>query len=155
MRSVWVALIHARGVEVPDRRPAHDVDAQRPGDAEVDGGVELLHESALFPTPADAAFDRDGPDHALHEEFASEGEDDGVEGDEGEVFGPFAILGHVADVGGEGGSFVEGWVGVGEEDGGVEGVVLAGGDEVGSKEDGGEDERGEPGVLECDSFPAA
>lgn len=47
------------------------------------------------------------------------------------------------------GAFVERWVRVGEEDQGMERVVLAGGEEV-QREDGrGEEERDEPGVFEA------
>lgn len=37
-------------------------------------------------------MERDGPDDALHYEFAREGQDDGVEADEGEVAPAFAIV---------------------------------------------------------------
>ena len=100
VRPVREPLVHAGDIEIPDRRAAHDVQPQGPEEEEVHGGVELLHEAVLLRALADAAGDCYRADEALHEELAREGEDDGVEGHEGEVFGPLAILCDGADVGG-------------------------------------------------------
>lgn len=92
-------------------------------------------------------------DEPLHEELAREGEDDGIEGYEGEVLRSLAILCRVPDVRGEGvRTLGERGVGVGEEDGVVQRVALAGVDEVGGKQDGEEGEREDPCVLQAEPF---
>lgn len=150
------SFVHARRVEIPDRRPAHDEQPQGAENAKVDGGVELFHEPTHLPLLAYPQPNGQGTNEALHEKLAGEGEDDGVEGDEGEVLRALAVLRDMADVRGERASaFVERRVGVGEEEGGMERVVFAGGDEVEGEDDEDEDERGEPGVLQCDPLPAA
>ena len=156
MRSVREALVHARGIEIPHRRPAHDIQSIRAEDGEVDRRVELLHKPTLLPPRADAAPDCNRPDHALHQELAGEGEDDGVEGHESEVLGSFAILRDVADVGGEGARPLrEGRVRVGEEDGAVQRVLLAWVDEVEGEDGEGQDQRDEPCVLYCETLRPA
>jgi len=113
--TVREALVHASGVEVPDRRARHDPQTEWTEDSKVHGGVRLLHEAGLFPTALDSSADGQGSDQTLHAELASEGEDDGVEGDEGEVLATFAILCRVADVCREGVcALMESRVGVGE-----------------------------------------
>ena len=98
MRAVRESLIHAGRVEVPDRRPAHDIQPEGSEDAEVDGGVELFHEPALLPSTSDPESDCQGSYHALHQELSREGEHDGVEGHEGEVLRPFTVLRDIAYV---------------------------------------------------------
>ena len=155
--AVGEALVHAADVEEPDGGAGEDVEADGPGDGEVEGGVELLEEAGLLAAAADAAVDGNGADEALHEELAGEGEDDGVEGDEAEVAGALAILGDGADVGGEGGgALVRGRVGVGEEEEGVEGVVRArAGEVVGGDGGADEQEREQPGVAVARAAEAA
>lgn len=154
--TVREAFVHADDVKVPDGGAAHQPDAVRADEGEVDGEVRLFHEARNLALAPNAEADGHGTDEALHEEFAGEEEDDGVEGDKGNVSRALAVLRDIADVGGEGiGSFVERRVGVREENGGVEGVMLAGGDEVEGEDGGGEDQRDEPGVLEGCSAEAA
>lgn len=83
--EVRILFVKGRGVEIPHWGPAHHVQAKRAKDGEVDGGVDLLHHSALFGARSDAHVDCPRPDHALHEKFASEGEDDDIEGHKGEI----------------------------------------------------------------------
>ncbi len=123
---------HALGVEIPDRRPGHDVEAQGAEDEKVHGRVDLLHEAVLLRAGFDARGEGERANQALHEEFPCEGEDDDVEGYEGEVAGAFAVVGWCGRVmDGVGGDV---WVvageGVGEEEGTVEGVGRGGVDEV-------------------------
>jgi hypothetical protein len=85
----------------------------------------------------------------LHDEFACEGQDNGVESDKCHIPGPFAILvggvfrcsGRVGDLVGEVDE-VPDWIG----DGGVNGVE--------EEKDVEEDKRDDPGVLNRISFPA-
>lgn len=89
--SVREPLEHGRGVEVPDIRPAHDVQTERAEDRKVHGRVDLFHEASDLGLGADPAVDRPRADDPLHQEFAREGQEDGVEGDEGEVLLALAI----------------------------------------------------------------
>lgn len=154
MRAVRKPLVHARRVEIPHGAAAHDPDAEGPVDPKVQRGVGLLHEAGLLRAPADAEGNGHGADQALHAEFAREGEDDDVEGDEGEVARAFAVV--CGGVGVEADGFcdegVVGIEGIGEEERGGEGVRWVGVDEVG--EDGGEhQEEGEqPCVSDAGAF---
>ncbi|KAH6605132.1 hypothetical protein Trco_006839 [Trichoderma cornu-damae] len=89
--AVREPLVHAARVEVPDRRAAHDVHASRPQDAKVKGGIHLFHEAGLLPL-AEAGFAGKRAQHLLHDELAGERQDDGVEGDKGNVPLALAIL---------------------------------------------------------------
>lgn len=93
-------LVHRPRVEVPDGRPLHDVQAERSEDAEVNRRVELLHEPRLFRSAANPEVDGDGFDEPLHKEFPREGEEERVEGHEGEVPAAFAELCRRGRVGG-------------------------------------------------------
>lgn len=120
VRAVREALVHARRVEVPDRRARHDPQTEGAEDRKVHGRVGLLHEACLLAAVLDAGADREGEDQALHAELAREREDDGIEGDKGEVLSALAILSRVADMCGESvGALMEGRVGVGEVQGRV------------------------------------
>ncbi|KAL8371345.1 hypothetical protein RB595_001256 [Gaeumannomyces hyphopodioides] len=130
--AVGEVLVHAAGVEVPDRGAAHDVHAGGPEDAKVDGRVGLLHEAGLFAPRAHAGVAGKGPQQLLHDELAGEGQDDGVEGDEGDVPAALAVLAR-AGVAGLGLERVR------EEDEAV--------DRVGLGRVGGEGERQHPRVL--------
>lgn len=92
VRLMRESLVHGLRVEVPHGRPAHDIQAKGSVYGEVHGGVKLLHEPGLLGAVPDAEADRNRPDEALHEKFAREREDNGVEGHEGEVACAFAIL---------------------------------------------------------------
>lgn len=98
MGAVWEALVHASRVEVPDGCARHDPESERPENSKVHCCVCLLHEASLLSTALDTGADGQGQDQALHAELASEGEDDGVESDEGKVLLALAILRWVADV---------------------------------------------------------
>lgn len=143
MGLVWEPLVHAGGVEVPHRRPAHDIHAPRPGDAEVDGGVHLFHEAGQLAARLEAGVARQGPQELLHDELAREGQEDDVEGDEGDVPGTLAVL-HRRIRGGIGG---EGLL-VAEEDEVVGGVGLGRVDDVEAEDDEEQGGRQDPGVLD-------
>lgn len=85
---VGEVLVHAAGVEVPNGRAAHDVQAGRAEKEEVDGRVRLLHEASLLGA-AQAGASRKGPQELLHDKLAGKGEHNGVECDKGNV--PFAL----------------------------------------------------------------
>lgn len=136
MCTVREALVHAGGVEVPYWRPAHDPHAKRAEDGKVDGCVCLLHEAGELVALPDAEPQSNGLDKPLHEELPGEGEDDGVEADEGEVQRALAVLRDIADVCREGvRAFIERRVGVGEVEGVVERILLARVNVVGREQD--------------------
>jgi hypothetical protein len=147
VREVRVARVHAGGVEVPHGRAPHDVQPQRADDGEVDGRVRLLHEARLLGARADAVVYGGRAEDALHEQLAREGQEDRVEGHEGEVAAPLAVL-HRRRI-------VRLGKRVGEEEGGAHGVglgrvrgVAAGDGEAG-------EQRAQPGVAQRDGLPAA
>jgi len=92
MRLVRKALVHGRGVEVPDWRPRHDVQTKRPEQDEVKSGIKLLHETGLLGTGLDAVRNSNGLDYPLHDELARKGENDYIEADKGDIQTTLAIL---------------------------------------------------------------
>lgn len=93
MLPVGKALKHAVGIEVPDGRAVHHVYTKRAKDGKVQSRVRLFHEAALLCARLDAALYSERADHALHQEFAREAQDDGIEGHEGKVIAALAIFG--------------------------------------------------------------
>ena len=157
MATVWEILIHACGVEVPDRRPRHDIQPQGTKNDKVHGCVGLLHESVLLCTGANAVGDCDWADDALHEKLSGKGENDDVEGHEGKVFGSFIIIGRsIRGVDGVGRyERMVLWEGIGKEDGAVERVGRCWINDVDGDEDNNEDERVHPCVPKGEIFPSA
>jgi hypothetical protein len=84
-------VVHGRGVEVPQVRLAHDIEAQRAEKGEVYGGVSLFHEAGLLGARSHAVADGHGAEESLHDELAGEGEEDGVKGDEDVVIPALAV----------------------------------------------------------------
>lgn len=76
------ALVHAGGVEVPDRRVAHDINAPGPDKGKVDGRVHLLHEACLLALGLESCIARKRAEQLLHDELAGERQHDDVEGHE-------------------------------------------------------------------------
>ena len=109
MRSVWETLEHAFGIEIPHRRPAHHVGAKGTKNGEVRSSIDLLHETVLLRSRANAVPFRQWPVELLHEKFTGERKDDYVEGDEGEIQGAFAVVGGAVDEG-----EIEWWVKFGD-----------------------------------------
>ena len=91
VRSMRVPLEHSRHVEVPYRRAGHHVQSQWAEDSKIHGRVNLLHEAGYLRPATHAAVDSPRADEPLHEELAGEGQDDCIEGYEGEVEGPLAV----------------------------------------------------------------
>lgn len=137
--AVRETLKHGIRVEIPDGRATHDVQAKGTEDGKVNGRVELLHESGLFCFSLDAQTDGQRTDHALHEELAGEAQDDGVEGDKGEICLSLSVLNWLTS------RCVER---VGKEDAVVEGVRGRGVDGVESEDHEHEDQGIEPCVTE-------
>lgn len=152
-----ICFKHGRRVEVPYRCPRHNVETIRSKYGKVDGCVDLLHKAGLFSAGADAEVDCQRADEALHEEFPRKGENNDVEGHEGEVTRPFAILCRCiwAADGVDRYQRVGGREGVGEEYGAVEGVGRGRLDEVGGEDGGDEDEGIHPCVSKREVFPPA
>ena len=97
--SVRVRLVQTDRVKVPDGGPAHDIHAPGARAAKVDGRVQLLHEAGLLgPRPKPCLLGQRAQE-LLHDEFAGEGQDDGVEGHEGDVPETLAIMGELVGAG--------------------------------------------------------
>ena len=92
VRAVREVLVHGAGVEVPQRRSAHHVQATRAHDAEVDGSVHLLHEARLLAPALESAAPRQRPQELLHDELAREREHNGIERHECYVPRALAVL---------------------------------------------------------------
>lgn len=90
--SIRKRLVHAGGVEIPNRGAIHDKQAIGTKNTEVDGGVHLLHEAILFRAGAKLEPAGERPEDALHDKLAGKGEDDNVESDKSEIFAAFAIV---------------------------------------------------------------
>ena len=145
MRSVWESLKHSRRIKVPKGTPRHHVQAEGPKDGKVHGSVHLLHKSALLVSASNAIPEGKWSDEALHEELAREAEDDGVEGDEGDVVWTLAIHG-AAIMLAQGLWWVKGvsvvWGEfIGKEDGFIDGVGFCRVDGIGREDDEDENER--------------
>ena len=146
---------HAVRVEIPDRSSRHHIQPIGPEDAEVNGGIGLLHETVLLCPRADPAVERQRADEPLHEELAGEGQHDDVEGHEGEVEFSLAIVGRGIGVGAGvvRNERVVGGERVGEEDGAVQRIGGGRIESVKGEGDDDEDERVEPGVLKGVCLP--
>lgn len=92
MRAMREPFEHAHRVEVPHRRPGHDVQPQRTEDGKIHGGVDLFHKAVLLCARPDLKADGQGADEALHEQLTREREHDDVKGHKGEVSPTFAIV---------------------------------------------------------------
>lgn len=93
IRSMWKALVHGRGVEVPDRRAAHDPQAKRSVKAKVHSCICLLHEAGLLRPALDAIVYRDGSYEPLHAKFSREAQDNDIEAHKCEVACAFTVVG--------------------------------------------------------------
>lgn len=92
MRPMRICFEHSRRIKVPHRCPKHDIQAVGPKDRKVDGRIDLFHEAGLLGAGVDPSVHGERADDSLHEEFAGKGENDDIEGHEGEVTGTFPIL---------------------------------------------------------------
>lgn len=95
-------------------------------------------------------MDGNGPDEALHEEFAREGEHNDVKGHKDEVTAAFAIMygGGRVKANGRGGQRVGSRERVGEEDRTVERIGGGRVDQIGGEHEEDQDERVDPCVAE-------
>jgi len=116
VRAVWKSFEHSGCVEIPERPPRHNIQAERSEDGKIHGGVYLLHETRLFASVSNPGSNRHGPNNSLHSKFSCETKNDSVERDKSHVVFPLSIH-HWST-----GVFGSYWVG--EEDGWVEGVLL-------------------------------
>ena len=91
MLAVGEPLKHGGRVKVPDIRSAHDIQPKRAEDTKVDRSVDLLHEAGGLALAPDSAPDSQRADHLLHDKLAREREDNGVKGDESDVFFALAV----------------------------------------------------------------
>lgn len=115
--AVRVELVVGGAVEVPDWGVVHDVEPEGTEDEEINGSVGLLHETRDFGLLREVIMEGNRPEEFLHEEFAREAEEEGVEEDEDKIKAALCIVRKSGCVrGGVGGEWI------GEEDAGVEGV---------------------------------
>ena len=91
LRSMWESLKLSRRIDIPKWTPRHHVQGEWPKEGKVHGSVHLLHKSALLVSASNATPESQWPDEALHEKLTREAENDGIEGDEGDVVGTLAI----------------------------------------------------------------
>jgi hypothetical protein len=91
-------LVHACGVEVPDRCACHDPQPKRAVQSKVEGGVGLLHESRLFRATLDTIVDGYGPNEPLHAKLSREAQHNDVEADKRKVACALAIVGRAVRV---------------------------------------------------------
>lgn len=91
VRLVGEALVHAVSVEVPDGSAAHGIQTPGSEEGKVQSRVDLLHESSLL-TLAEASAAGQRSKNLLHDELAGKGEDNGIEGNKGEVEFALAVL---------------------------------------------------------------
>lgn len=71
--AVREGLVHADGVEVPDRRAVHDPQAVGTEYGKVQGGVRLFHEAVLLRACPQSEPVGEWAEDELHDEFAGEG----------------------------------------------------------------------------------
>ena len=150
------SLKHARSVEIPHGRPAHDIQPQRPKHRKIHGRIDLFHKTVLLRATPDAEVERHGSNQSLHEELARKGKHNDIERHKGKVPGSFSVkcgnIGVMAGVIGD--EWVVGGYGVGEEYGAVERVGWSRIHGVGGEKEYDEDERVEPCMSEGEGFPA-
>lgn len=96
--SMREAFVHSSSVEVPNRSPAHHIQAKGSKYSEVYGRIELFHEPSKLAPTAYSKIERQWPNHALHQKLPRKREDNGIEAHEGEVLGSLAILCDVSNV---------------------------------------------------------
>lgn len=139
--AVGESLEHGSRVEVPNIRPAHNVQSKRSEDTKVDRGVDLLHEAGSLTLTPDSAPNSQRANQLLHDELAREREDDGVKGHEGDILLAFAV--HDRSTGGLGG------LRIGEEDCTVHRVGGSRVDRVQRQQEEHDDQREQPCIPEA------
>lgn len=120
--SMREAFEHGSGIEVPKRALRHDIQPKGTKAGKVDCGIDLLHESHLLCLGRDAAPYGPRPNDSLHDELASEAEDNNVEADKSDI--ELALVVHVGSPG------IVRTERIGEEDGMMKGIVRSGVDIV-------------------------
>ena len=92
--GVRVCLVHASRLEEPEPgRLLHRVQPERANEGDVARRVHLLSETRLLAPRLDPAEHGQRPQHLVHDKLAGEGQDDGVEDDEGKVPRSLAVPG--------------------------------------------------------------
>jgi hypothetical protein len=92
IRAMREILVHACGVEVPDRCACHNPQSKGPVQPKVQGGVGLLHKARLLRATLDAIVDSHGSNEPLHAKLACEAQDNDVEADKSKVACALAIV---------------------------------------------------------------
>lgn len=140
MFSVRESFKHGSGVKIPDVRSTHHPQPKRPKKSKVNGGVHLLHEACDFTFTPNSTPESPGTNQSLHQELTREGKENGVECDKGKVLFPFTIHHWTPSV------F---WrLGIGEEDGVVQGIRLGRVDSVRGEQEEQQYERDQPCVSQ-------
>lgn len=140
------SLEHRRSVEVPDIRPAHDVQPKRSKNRKVDRRVDLFHEPRRLALPADAAVDRPRSDQTLHDELPGKRQDHGVETHERNILRAFSVHDWTARV--------FGLLGIGQEDGIMHWIGRREVDGIQRKQNDQDKQRQKPGMFQTSIFEA-
>lgn len=78
-------LVHASCVEVPYWSSSHHIHAGWSHEAKVNGCIHLLHKARLLASRLDSADTSQGAQQLLHDEFTREGQNNRIEGHEGNI----------------------------------------------------------------------
>ena len=146
MFSVRESLKHGSRVEVPDIRPAHDIETERTENAKVDCRVYLFHKPCRLAFAANSAPDRERPDQSLHQKLPSERQNNRVERDKRNILRPFSV--HDRTARGLRGLRIR------EENGAVHRVGLCRVDQVQRQQENQHHKRQQPCVLQTNIFRA-
>lgn len=146
MLPVGKTFEHGRRVEIPNVRPVHHIKTKRSEDTKVDRGVHLLHETCSLAFTADSAPNCQRTDHTLHQELASERQNNRVEGHKSNILRTFSVH--------DGATGRLRRLRIGQKDGAVHGVGLCWVDQVQRQEDNQDEKREEPCVLQTDILRA-
>lgn len=139
--AVREVLEHGSGVEVPDIRPLHDVQAERTENTKVDRRVDLLHEPSRLALTANTTVNGEWANQLLHDELAREREHDSIECHEGNILLTLSVHDRTSrDLG---------WLRVGKENRAVHWIGRGRINGVERKQEDQNDQRQQPSVFEA------
>lgn len=141
MLPVGKTFEHGRRIEIPNVRPVHHIETKRSEDTKVDRGIHLLHETCSLAFTANSTPTCQRTDHALHQELASERQNNCVEGHKSDVLGTFSVH--------DGATGCLRRSRIGQENSAVHGVGLGWVDQVQRQEDNQYEKGKEPCVLQA------
>lgn len=149
MGSVGKSFKHADCIEVPNRRPTHDIQAKGTRDAKIEGSIELLHEARLLLSVFDPCLQSEWAEKLLHYKLAGEGQYHDIEGDKGEITSALAIHDRSSR------ETIAGALWVGKEERAVEWVARTRVEAIQREDDEHQYEWIDPCILEREALPAS